>query len=321
MRCAVAAARVRKAVLALAAVLCAASALAQRVPFDAGDGNFSALGLVQGVQATENECAAVRNAVWAKAPSGEAECIRYWAAGLPLGQPVERVLVYIPSDQMAFDQPDKGYDSRNPGIVQGLADGMAARAGVPFILLSRPGIFGSSGEHRQRRREPEPRLVSAALDAIKARHAISAWSLVGLSGGGHIVASLLGWRSDIVCAVPVSAVSSPRLRWQAMGRTADLTGHTDSWEPVDHLRSQAFHPQLRVFVLGDPKDSNVPWLTQMPLAQRLRQLGAAVEVLTGEGSDPQRHVLGASGQQVGAMCLKGRSTREIQDAAARGLKG
>ncbi len=231
------------------------------------------------------------------------------------------MLVYIPSDQMAFDQPDKDYDSRNPAAVQGLADGMAARAGVPFILLSRPGTFGSSGEHRNRRRELEPRLVSGALDAIKARHAIGELALVGLSGGGHIVASLLGWRSDIVCAVPASAVSSPRQRWQGMGRNADLTGHADSYEPVDHLRSSAFQPRLRVFVLGDPKDSNVMWVTQTPLALRLKQLGAAVEVLTGEGSDPQRHVLGVSGRRIGAMCLQDRTTQEILDVAARGLKG
>jgi hypothetical protein len=304
----------------LAATL-AASAHAQRIPMDTGDGYFTAQALVQGVAATADQCAGVANAVWAQAAGGSAECIRYWASGLPAGGAVPRVMVYIPSDQMAFDQADAGYATRNPKIVQGLADGMQARAGVPFVLLSRPGTFGSSGEHKQRRRELEPRLMSAALDAIKARHGISELVLVGLSGGGHIVASLLGWRSDIVCAVPTSSVSSPRLRWQGMGRTADLTGYTDSYEPVDHLRRDVFHPQLRVFVLGDLKDSNVVWATQTPLADRLKALGADVTLLNGEGSDAQRHALGASGQRVGAMCLRGETTQEIQEAAARGLKG
>ena len=299
----------------------AGNAHAQRVPFSAGDENFTVQGLLQGVAATPVQCAAVPGAVWAQAASGQAECIRYWAAGLPAGTPVPRVMVYIPGDQMAFDQADAGYTTRNPKIVQSLADGMHARVGVPFILLSRPGTFGSSGEHRQRRRELEPRLMSAALDAIKARHGISELVLVGLSGGGHIVASLLGWRSDIVCAVPTSSVSSPRLRWQGMGRTSDLTGHADSHEPVDHLRREVLHPQLRVFVLGDPKDSNVVWATQTPLADRLKALGADVTLLNGEGSDAQRHALGGSGRQVGAMCLRGATTQDILDAAARGLKG
>ncbi len=296
-------------------------AYSQRIPFNAGDGNFSAEGLSRGVSATAGQCATVARAVWASVPSGEAECIRYWASGLPASGPAARVLAYIPGDQMSFDTADAGYAARSPATMQAIADGMGARLGVPVILLSRPGTFGSSGEHRQRRRELEPRLMSAALDAIKVRHGVSEWSLVGLSGGGHIVASLLGWRQDIVCAVPASSVSSPKLRWQALGRTSDLTGHADSHEPIEHLKREAFHPRLRVFVLGDPKDGNVLWSTQTPLAARLRELGASVETVTGEGSDAQRHALGGSGQLLGSMCLQDKTTQEILEVAARGLKG
>jgi pimeloyl-ACP methyl ester carboxylesterase len=297
---------------------------AQRVPLNPSDTDtFTAEGLQKGVHATAEQCATLPQAVWARTGNGTAECIRYWVAGPRTSAPISRVLVYIPSDQMAFDRPDAGYTGRSPQALQGLADAAGKRLGVPYILLSRPGIFGSSGEHAQRRRELEPRLMNAALDELKARHGIAEFVLVGLSGGGHVVASLLGWRSDIACAVPASAVSSPRLRWQGLGRSTDLTGFADSYEPIDHLPrgAAAFHPKLRVFVLGDPKDGNVPWSTQTPLATRLKQAGVATELLTGEGSDSQRHVLGASAQQVGAMCLKDQPTPEIQDAAARGLKG
>lgn len=292
---------------------------AQRVPFMQGDDNFRAEELVKGVAATQQQCALIGTAVWARTATGEAECIRYWASGMQ--GPVSRVLIYIPSDQMAFDTPAASYVRLNPSAMQNLADGMQSRAQTPFILLSRPGIFGSSGEHKQRRRELEPRLMSAALDEIRKRYAISEFSLVGLSGGGHIVASLLGWRSDIVCAVPASSVSSPRMRWQGLGRTSDLTGHADSYEPVENLKPGLFHPRLRVFVLGDPKDGNVMWATQTPLADRLRALGVAVETVHGEGSDSQRHVLGNSGQRLGALCLQGMTTQDILEVAARGLKG
>ncbi len=299
----------------------AASAAAQRLPFTAGEGNFTAESLVRGVAATEAQCATVPNAVWARVPGGEAECLRYFAAGLPAAGPALRVLVYFTSDQMAFDQPDAGYASRNPKMLQGLVDGMQARAGLPFVLLARPGTFGSSGEHKQRRREPEPRLMAAALAALKQRWGVHEWGLVGLSGGGHIVASLLAWRSDIVCAVAASSVSSPRMRWQQMGRDRDFTGFTDSHEPVDHLKREVLNPQLRVFVLGDPRDSNVPWATQQPLAARLKALGAQVELVQGEGSDGQRHALGTSAQKLGALCMQGKTTPEILQVAAQGLKG
>lgn len=296
-------------------------AQSQRVPFETGDANFSADGLLRGVAASAQQCAAVANAVWARASDDQAECIRYWFSGFSAGTAVPRVLVYITPDQMAFDQPDAAYAGRNPKVMQGLVDAMQVRAGVPFILLSRPGTFGSSGEHKQRRRELEPRLVSAALDEIKMRHGIHELVLVGLSGGGHIVASLLGWRSDVVCAVPTSSVSSPRLRWQGMGRTSDLTGFTDSYEPLDHLRREVLNPRLRVFVLGDLKDSNVAWSTQTPLATRLKELGVDVELINGEGSDSLRHALGGSGRRVGALCLQNKATADILEDVARGLKG
>ena len=302
-------------------LLAAASASAQRLPFEPGEGNFSADALRQGVSATEAQCGAVAGAVWAQPPSGAGECIRYWAAGLQAGTAQRRVLAYIPGDQLVFDSPDAGYTGRNPRSLQAATDTMHAQLGVPVILLSRPGIFGSSGDHKERRREMEPRLVSAALDAIKARHGIAEWSLAGLSGGGHTVASLLAWRSDITCAVAASATASPKLRWTALGRDRDFTGHADSWEPLEHLRREAFHPRLRVFVLGDPKDSNVPWSTQLPLAVKLKELGAAVEVVEGEGSDMQRHNLGGSARLLGAMCLRGDTTPEILQRAAKGLKG
>jgi hypothetical protein len=182
-------------------------------------------------------------------------------------------------------------------------------------------MLGSSGDHKLRRRAGEARLVSSALDAIKARHRIGEFGLVGLSGGGHTVAALLGWRTDIVCAVPASSVSSPRLRWQALGLASDVTGTTDSYEPAEQLLAGHFHPGLRVFVLGDPKDTEVPWASQTPLAQRLRELGVAAEILTGEGTGVKRHVLGSSGLAIGAMCLAGKPTADILEAARRGLKG
>lgn len=314
--------RVRPA-LAATAMVCGllASAHAQRMPIGTGDENFSGDALIRGASATAAQCASIPGAVWSRTDSGVEECLRYWSAGLAQDKANPRVLIYLPPDQLVFDPPEPGYINRNPRLIQTLVDAMASRAGVPLLLLARPGTFGSSGEHKQRRRLLESQLVSAALDELKARHGISELVLVGLSGGGHTVASLLGWRSDIVCAVPTSSVSSPRQRWESMGRTTDLTGHADSYEPVDHLQRKVLNPKLRVFVLGDPRDSNVSWSTQTPLAARLKEIGANVEVLAGEGSDVQHHALGESGRLIGAACLLDRPTADILDFAAHGLKG
>jgi hypothetical protein len=137
-------------------------ALAERLPMPTGGDNFTAEALVHGTFATRQDCASVSLAVWAPLASGEAECIRYWASGLVAGATDQRALIYIPSDQLAFDHPAPGYTKLSPGKMQALVDEMASKAGVPLILLTRPGTFGSSGDHKQRRRILEPKLMSQA---------------------------------------------------------------------------------------------------------------------------------------------------------------
>lgn len=294
---------------------------AQRIPIVTDDGaNFSGDALMSGVSATEADCSRLTNAVWARLSQDEAECLRYWPSGLGSAGS-SRVMVYLPGDQITNSRPDASYATRSPRSLQMLADSLQSRAGVPFILMSRPGLFGSSGDHKDRRTELEVRLVSAALDAIKARHGINEYGLVGLSGGGHTVAAMLALRNDVVCAVPASAVSSPRLRWSQMGLKADLTGRMDSYEPVEHLRPGIFNPRLRVFVMGDPKDTNVPWATQLPLAIKLKALGVEVQAVNAEGSDLQRHAIGNSSQRIGSLCTQNRTTADILKEAEKGLKG
>ncbi len=136
-----------------------------------------------------------------------------------------------------------------------------------------------------------------------------------------MVASLLGYRSDVVCAVPTSAVSSPAMRMKLRGWTVDATGYSDSYEPMEHLNKTLMNPELRVFVVGDPADTNVPWAVQTALADRLRTLGVKVEVLQAEAVGPERHVIVSSALLIGALCALKQTTEEIQQRAAKGLKG
>jgi dienelactone hydrolase len=55
----------------------------------------------------------------------------------------------------------------------------------------------------------ESRQINAALDVLKQQWSIKEFVIAGQSGGGHVTASLLTMRNDIVCAVPTSAPSSP----------------------------------------------------------------------------------------------------------------
>ncbi len=283
-------------------------------------GDFSERAVRRGVTATTEDCRAIANAAWVESTAHGAECIRYWPAGFG-ATPVRRAVIFFHGDVLASGGVSAEYQAQTPEKLQRDADQWAKRLGVPYVFVGRPGTHGSSGEHTQRRRVSESVFMSLAVDAIKARYGIEGLVIAGQSGGGHVTASLVAARNDIVCAVPTSSVSSPRLRQTMRNWTVDATGYDDSYEPVEHLVKAKMNANLRVFVVGDPQDSNVLWAPQTILAKRLSEIGVANEILEGEGTGPARHSMGRSGRIVAGWCAKDMSTEEIVRRAKLGLKG
>lgn len=290
------------------------------VAFDAELG-FSEEAVRNGVVATKEQCDRVENAVWAQtADSGQA-CLRYWAAGFS-GSASKLAVVYFDGDQWSYSQGTTSeYRAMTTARLKAGAEGWSKQLGVPYVFLARPGVFGSSGDHMQRRRPAESKLISAGLDELKKRLKIDEFVLVGQSGGGHVTASLITLRSDVVCAVPASANSSPRIRWQTLKWTRDSTGYDDSYEPHEHLDKSRMHPKLRVFVLGDPNDKEAVWASQTVLADKLRAAAVPVDVLTGEGVGAKAHGLGRSAITVAGWCANNVPSEEIVRRAAAGLRG
>lgn len=303
-----------KAVVLLALACASGAVSAQRIEFTS-DGDFSETAIRRGVKATQAQCDAIPNGLWAADREG-GECLKYWTAGMePL--PTRRVVVFLHGDVwIGPERPNTGYLNSTNKSVQRFAQEWGKRLEVPFVFIGRPGTHGSSGDHTQRRRPAESRLVSAALDVLKARYGIEEFVIAGQSGGGHVTASLLTLRSDIVCAVPTSAPSSPSVRWKMRGWKRDSTGHEDSYEPVQHLDKARMHPALRVFVVGDPQDTNVVWPSQTILAERLKQAGVPAEVIEARGTGPELHGLPNSARNIAGWCARDVPTEEILKRSA-----
>lgn len=287
-----------------------------RAAFDPTDAPFRESDVQRGVQATRDQCALAEHAVWASVPGRGGECLRYTAAGLAAGEN-PRVLVFLDGDMLDGNEVKaKHYSEISPLTLQAQAERHSARLGVPYIYLARPGTYGSSGDHHLRRQVSETELVSAALDSLMAKYQVRELVLAGQSGGGFLITSLLAQRSDIVCAVPASSPSSPKIWRSLKGRPP-----VNTYEPVEHLENARRNPKLRVFVLGDPEDRNVFWPAQTVLADALQSLGVQVETLRGEGTGPMRHGLRTSAKLIASMCLKDASSQEILARASQGLKG
>lgn len=282
---------------------------------------FSEDAVRNGVIATKEQCDQVENAVWAQTTDFGHACLRYWAAGFS-STTTNRPVVYFAGDCWHYSQGlENACRALTPERLKADAELWSKRLGVPYVFIARPGVFGSSGDHMQRRRPAESKLISAGLDALKTRLRIDELVLAGQSGGGHVTASLLTLRSDVVCAVPASANSSPRIRWQTLKWTRDSTGYEDSYEPHEHLDKRRMHPKLRVFVLGDPSDKNAVWASQTVLADKLRAATVPVEVLTGKGGGASAHGLSQSAHWVAGWCANNVPTEDIVQKAAAGLSG
>lgn len=311
------------ALLALAAaLLMSLSAHAQfgRADFsDAGD--FSEAAILRGVSATAGQCQTAANAVWVETKNSGSECLKYWKSGFD-ALPAKRALVFFHGDVfIGVGKTNTSYLDLNNVTLQKNADAWGKRVGMPYIFFGRPGTHGSSGNHMQRRRISESELISAALDELKKRYGVEEWVVAGQSGGGHVTSSLITQRADIVCAVPTSAPSSPRVRWEMMGRSKDTTNYADSYEPSKFVVKDKTHPQLRVFVLGDPNDKNVFWASQTVMADALQNAQIPVQLLPGQGGGPDAHSLSNSSRMVAGWCAKNMETDEILKRAANGLKG
>ena len=187
------------------------------------------------------------------------------------------------------------YLATSPYDVQALAEQFALTFGRPYLHLARPGILGSSGNHLDRRRPREVALVDAALSRLKQHFGWARLNLVGQSGGGHLVAALMARRADIDCAVITSGNTAVAQRNRENGWTADITGHSDFLDPIDHVQDVARHPPGKVIVLTDPQDARVSASVQTAYVEALRAAGVAVDHRFLPGTGKIRHSLDLPG--------------------------
>jgi dienelactone hydrolase len=114
---------------------------------------------------------------------------------------------------------------------------------------------------------------------------------VGQSGGGHLVAALMARRTDIDCAVIASGNTAVAQRNRENGWLADITGHSDFLDPIDHVQDVARHPPTKVIVLTDPQDARVSATVQTAYVEALRAAGVAVDHRFLPGTGKIRHDL------------------------------
>jgi dienelactone hydrolase len=256
---------------------------------------FSALDLLGGLRFDSVGSCAPEAAVLVEV-DGKPECIRFY--GIADRPPDRRPLIYLEGDALIRGDRFPGeivaaewYGQTSPEKLQSETAMLSVRFDRPVVNLARPGMYGSTGDHRQRRRPREVAVVNAALDVLKDRHQWNRMDLVGQSGGGHLVAALLARRNDIECATIASGNVAVKFRAKEMGLECDTTGYSDSVDPMDLVDDIAQHPPRLLQLLSDPDDQIVSYAAQAAFASALERAGIRIQHRSIVARDPFHHDL------------------------------
>lgn len=288
------------------AIVAAVPVHAQSRPNDEA---FTNAVVASGKSVTRPQCAeleALETASWVEV-DGRGECLRYYAAGLkPGNNPV--VAAWMHGDIMGTRPEQIGHQE---GLsVAGMIEQertLSERFSVPFIFLARPGAYGSSGKFWTMRHTPrEAALMNAHLDLLKKRYGIGAWSLGGSSAGGTLTAEFLARRTDLKCAVISSGASAYEAYLQARGVKTRLAKPETWFDPYRSLDLIPKDPARRIFVIGDPRETNVLFRTQQLYFDGLAARGHKAWLMPLERARPPRyHGLVDFGETATGLCAQG----------------
>jgi predicted esterase len=266
---------------------------------------FTRAGLVGGASATEAGCRALPDGPWVDI-GRRRECLRHATAGTEHGAG-RTALVYIPGDPdgaayrfaggRVHVEGVNGRYEQSPGSRRAAAEALSgAMGGTPVVLMARPGMHGSSGDHAQDRHgRAEVELLDAALTELRRRYGFRDFALAGFSSGGVAAADLLARRGDIRCAALASAPLDLAAFYR--GRDGLVPDHYAllGAELADPMRAvRALRTDAAIFVLGDRRDRIVPAAAWEAWVAAARRAGLRVYVAEATGLD--RPELGGSGE-------------------------
>jgi pimeloyl-ACP methyl ester carboxylesterase len=277
---------------------------------------FNEQEVVHGISISRPDCArleAQETAVWV-AVGGKGYCLRYYAYGLKPGREGNAIAAgWLHGDVVGGSHPKHAGHQQGLGVDAMIAQerALSERYRVPFVFLARPGAYGSAGYHpTMASTRLEADLVAAQVEAISVRYGVRSWALGGHSGGGTLVADLIARRKDVRCAVISSGAPAHSAYLEAWAAAKEIK--TFDLNPIDRVRDIK-RGNLRVIVMGDPRDKNVLWPVQQLYHHALQERGIDAALVPLERGLPDEfHSLVDLGEAATGLCADGVSYPEIK---------
>lgn len=222
-----------------------------------------------------------------------------------------RAIVFFDGDTSPERIADNATVQRNLSNAKELLQRWADRLGVRYILVSRVGLNGSSGNHGERRKPKETMIMNAAVDILKERLGFDRVALAGQSGGATIAATLLSLgRTDVDCAVLGSgAYELVELRAKDLAK-AGVTPTKEqllnvTLDPMDLADAVPPDRRRRIFVVGDEADVRTPFSQQKRYAERLARLGHHARTIAIDAQGELDHGATVYTIPTAGACLRG----------------
>lgn len=276
------------------------------------------LGGADSLAELKDACEIADHHVWVQV-DGRGDCIAFHpTAGL---SGAKQAVFYFEGDIPASYRHNRRGLSRHLASLRRTLDGLARTYNVPYVLVARPGTFGSTGSHEDRRKVREYQLMRQAIEGIRTRFEIGEVSLAGQSGGATIAGALLTLGlTGVRCVAPASGGFdlSAMLDWHASRRGYPPTHRelpasiSESLSVMDRLGNVRVEARRRIFVIGDKDDKVTPFDQQRRFAEALKEAGHHAELVEAEASGPEQHGLALTALRVVGLCASGASDVDIR---------
>lgn len=250
------------------------------------------------IPANKATCVDPASALWVESAQGQ-ECIRYFAKA-PLEHAKVVIVMFHGDRNLEMHRAPQTIPGNTQQAKERQAAALSKRAGVPVVIVARPGTYGSSGNHGQRRQAWEFITLDMALDRLRDRYGIGQFVLLGHSGGATVAAALLSLgRKDVKCAVMTSGVYAPleraRMLRQDKGLAArpgrDTNGLLHPYAPTQHIDGIARAPKRQLFIIGNAKDQVAPFVLQEAFFKALVRAGHPARLIEADAVGPAFHQL------------------------------
>lgn len=259
---------------------------------------YADIPLLWNQKAISSNCPITADEVWVKYDGG-VDCIRYFAGGNMQNAPL--VVVVFLGDRVPFIKRDPETIPANTATAQRkIAQKFSIRTGLPVVIVARPGTYGSSGNHYNRRQRAEFLALNATLDRLRQQYNIGQFILAGHSGGATAASALLTLgHTDIRCAILTSGAWDLLNRAEVLRKERgersdagkDITGLVNPYDPLYHVDNIPPDPQRQILIIGNLQDQITPFELQVKFARALRDKHHRVALIETPAYPPEYHNL------------------------------